>query len=315
MSAEASWYWTGLRTFPVLSLRCVLSASWCWIALFACCSVSCLRFVLLSYVSQWRLREQRSWSHSELGVADRSEGDIIKRSWCCSWLAWLRYLLRLSCCDHVLMLCLKHWTWCCEWFHAYVVWLSCHGMWWRPGKKLRRHLSLSSLRTSGKSDAMIGDTLHFHDMIVNLYRTFYTFEIIRMDQTLKGGQRSLWWRNCESCSFRMSLTASSLSVPTLASLDPRCERFSFRLFWIHLQWLWKLLAEVLNLRIAWVILIHFLFLLIRLPSLRRCGLAETVGLWFCVDSNRATSVFVLGLVCVCVCCCCCFVCCRMTTAP
>ena len=165
MSAEASWYWTGLRTFPVLSLRCVLSASWCWIALFACCSVSCLRFVLLSYVSQWRLREQRSWSHSELGVADRSEGDIIKRSWCCSWLAWLRYLLRLSCCDHVLMLCLKHWTWCCEWFHAHVVWLSCHGMWWRPGKKLRRHLSLSSLRTSGKSDAMIGDILHFHATI------------------------------------------------------------------------------------------------------------------------------------------------------
>ena len=50
-----------------------------------------------------------------------------------------------------------------------------------------------------------------------------------------------------------------------------------------------------------MILIHFLFLLIRLPSLRRCGLAETVGLCFCVDSNRATSVFVLGLVCVCVC--------------
>ena len=45
----------------------------------------------------------------------------------------------------------------------------------------------------------------------------------------------------------------------------------------------------------------FLFLLIRLPSPRRCGLAETVGLCFCVDSNRATSVFVLGLVCVCVC--------------
>ena len=44
----------------------------------------------------------------------------------------------------------------------------------------------------------------------------------------------------------------------------------------------------------------FLFLLIRLPSPRRCGLAETVGLCFCVDSNRATSVFVLGLVCVCV---------------
>ena len=92
------------------------------------------------------------------------------------------------------------------------------------------------------------------------------------------------------------------SVPILASLDPSCERFSFRTFWIHLQWLWTLLAEVLNLRIAWVILIHFLFLLIRLPSPWRCGLAETVGLCFRVDSNRATSVFILGLVCVCLFC-------------
>ena len=50
-----------------------------------------------------------------------------------------------------------------------------------------------------------------------------------------------------------------------------------------------------------MILLHFRFLFIRLPSSRRCGLAETVGLCFRVDSNRATSVFVLGLVCVCVC--------------
>ena len=49
-----------------------------------------------------------------------------------------------------------------------------------------------------------------------------------------------------------------------------------------------------------MILIHFLFLLIRLPSLRRCGLAETVGLCFRVDSDRVTLGFVLGLVCVCV---------------
>ena len=62
----------------------------------------CLRFVLLSYVSQWRWREQRSWRHSELGVADRSEGDIMKKSWSCSWLAWLRYFSCLSCCVHVL---------------------------------------------------------------------------------------------------------------------------------------------------------------------------------------------------------------------
>ena len=43
------------------------------------------------------------------------------------------------------------------------------------------------------------------------------------------------------------------------------------------------------------------FLLIRLPSTRRCGLAETVGLCFRVDSDRVTLGFVLGLVCVCVC--------------
>ena len=48
----------------------------------------------------------------------------------------------------------------------------------------------------------------------------------------------------------------------------------------------------------------FAFLLIRLPSSRRCGLAETVGLCFRVDSNRATFVFVLGLVCVFVLFCC-----------
>ena len=70
--------------------------------LFVCRFVSCLRFVLLSYVSQWRWREQRSWRHSELGVADRSEGDIMKKGWSCSWLAWLRYLSCLSCCVHIL---------------------------------------------------------------------------------------------------------------------------------------------------------------------------------------------------------------------
>ena len=61
------------------------------------------------------------------------------------------------------------------------------------------------------------------------------------------------------------------------------------------------------------------FLFIRLPSTRRCGLAETVGLCFRVDSDRVTLGFVLGLVCVCVfvfcfVLFCCFVCCRKTTA-
>ena len=49
-----------------------------------------------------------------------------------------------------------------------------------------------------------------------------------------------------------------------------------------------------------MILFHLRFF-IRLPSSRRCGLAETVGLCFRVDSDRATLGFVLGLVCVCVC--------------
>ena len=49
-----------------------------------------------------------------------------------------------------------------------------------------------------------------------------------------------------------------------------------------------------------MILFHLRFLFIRLPSTRRCGLAETVGLCFRVDSDRVTLGFVLGLVCVCV---------------
>ena len=53
-----------------------------------------------------------------------------------------------------------------------------------------------------------------------------------------------------------------------------------------------------------MILLHLRFLFIRLPSTRRCGLAETVGLCFRIDSDRATLGFVLGLVCVCVCLCC-----------
>ena len=49
-----------------------------------------------------------------------------------------------------------------------------------------------------------------------------------------------------------------------------------------------------------MILFHLRFLFIRLPSSRRCGLAETVGLCFRVDSDCVTLGFVLGLVCVCV---------------
>ena len=57
-----------------------------------------------------------------------------------------------------------------------------------PGKKLRRNLSLTSLENlPGESDAMIARhiTLSCHDMDLN--KIYHTFEIIRMDQTLKGG--------------------------------------------------------------------------------------------------------------------------------
>ena len=109
------------------------------------------------------------------------------------------------------------------------------------------------------------------------------------------------------------------SVPILASLDLNCERFSFREFWICCAVTVNCTSLALNLRwVAWVILFHLRFLFIRLPSSRRCGLAETVGLCFRVDSDCVTLGLVLGLVCVCVCfvlfCCCCFVCCRKTTA-
>ena len=66
-----------------------------------------------------------------------------------------------------------------------------------------------------------------------------------------------------------------------------------------------------------MILFHLRFLFIRLPSSRRCGLAETVGLCFRVDSDRVTLGLVLGLVCVCLFVCfvlLLFVCCRKTTA-
>ena len=48
-----------------------------------------------------------------------------------------------------------------------------------------------SMRTSRKADAIDIGVLYSHDMIWNLHKKFCTFEIIRMDQTLKGGQRSL----------------------------------------------------------------------------------------------------------------------------
>ena len=90
-------------------------------------------------------------------------------------------------------------------------------------------------------------------------------------------------------------------MPILASLNPDCERFSFRVFWIRCAVTVNFTLLALNLRwVARVILFHLRFLFIRLPSSRRCGLAETVGLCFRVDSDRVTLGFVLGP-CVCVC--------------
>ena len=122
-----------------------------------------------------------------------------------------------------------------------------------------------------------------------------------MDQTLKGGRRSMRWWNCESCSVLERLSPLLHSVPVLASPDPDYERFSFRTFWICCAVTVNCTSLALNLRwIACVILFHLRFLLIHLPSTRRCGLAETVGLCFRVDSDRVTLGFVLGLACVCV---------------
>ena len=139
------------------------------------------------------------------------------RTWSC-WQIWGRHheeKLKFSCLTwlryfHVLSFCwLKHWTWCCECFHKHLVWLCCHGTWWEPGKKLRRNLSLRN----GKIFRGIWchDCRHIapscHDIDSN--KTYHTSEIFRMDQTLKGGRRSMRWWSCERCFIKMSLTASS----------------------------------------------------------------------------------------------------------
>ena len=44
-------------------------------------------------------------------------------------------------------------------------------------------------KTSRKADAIDIGVFCFHNMIWNLHMKFCTFEIVRMDQTLKGGQQ------------------------------------------------------------------------------------------------------------------------------
>ena len=137
--------------------------------------------------------------------------DLRETSWRKVMLFWLDLLLlnMVWTCAFMLMCLYGFWSLVLECTHVRVIQLSCHGKWWEPGKKLRRNLSLSNrkiFRGIWCHDCR-HITLSCHDM--DLDKTYHTSEIIRMDQTLKGGQRSIRWWNCESCSVRMSLTASS----------------------------------------------------------------------------------------------------------
>ena len=137
--------------------------------------------------------------------------DLRETSWRKVMLFWLDLLLlnMVWTCAFMLMCLYWFWSLVLECTHVRVIQLSCHGKWWEPGKKLRRNLSLSNrkiFRGIWCHDCR-HITLSCHDM--DLDKTYHTSEIIRMDQTLKGGQRSIRWWNCESCSVRMSLTASS----------------------------------------------------------------------------------------------------------
>ena len=144
LGTELSWngrFWDHCKVYVVS-----------WLKADACGNTVCMLLVSWSYsefswVSQWRWREQRSWRYSELWVANRSEGDIMKKGWSCLWLAWLRWWSCLSCCVHVL----SSVTWNIQlgvviWVHADMVRFGCHGTWWEPGKKLRRNLSLTNLK-------------------------------------------------------------------------------------------------------------------------------------------------------------------------
>ena len=81
-------------------------------------------------------------------------------------------------------------------------------------------------RTSRKADATDIEVVCFHDMIRNLHMKFYTFETVRMDQTLKRGIDS---DLCDDETMRAILPKylSPLPhpVPILASLDPSCKHF------------------------------------------------------------------------------------------
>ena len=163
---------------------------------------------------------------------------------------------------------------------------------------------------------MIADTLHPHVMIWTETRHITPPRSLGWIRRWKGDS-DLYDDETVRAVLSECLSPLPLSVPILASLDPNCERFSFRVFWIRCAVTVNFTLFALNLRwVAWVILFHLRFLFIRLPSSRRCGLAETVGLCFRVDSDRVTLGLVLGLVCVCVVVCfvlfcCCFVCCRI----
>ena len=101
--------------------------------------------------------------------------------WNCAWLIWPCGWTCLNCCVHVFG--------CCKCGHEHMVQSSCHGTWWKLGKNSDG--IWVKMKTSRKSDAMKIEMLYFHVMIWDLNKKFHTFEIIRMDQTLKGGQRYL----------------------------------------------------------------------------------------------------------------------------
>ena len=64
---------------------------------------------------------------------------------------------------------------------------------------------------------------------MDLDKTYHTSEIIRMDQTLKGDS-DLYDDETVRAVLSECLSPLPHSVPILASLDPNCERFSFRVF-------------------------------------------------------------------------------------
>ena len=218
----------------------------------------------------------------------------MKKSWSCSCLAWLRYF---SCLEFLLIETLN--LRLCVFPQTFgIIVLSWHMM--RTWEETQAESEFKKRKIF--RGIWCHDCRHIAPSCHDMTRTKH----ITPPRSLGWIRR---WKGdgdlCDDEAVRdvLSKCPSPLphSVPILASPDPDCERFSFRTFWICCAVTVNCTSLALNLRwVAWVILFHLRFLFIRLPSTRRCGLAETVGLCFRVDSDCATLGFVLGLVCVCV---------------